>query len=145
MGVSGDTAVVGAPGEDAGGTNAGAAYGIGRNAGGANNWGQVKRLTALDAQAGDQFGWSAAVSGDFAVLGALDEDAGGSNAGAAYVFQSLPVGGIAELPETDGAPLQTSGSSAPSAGVLAGMAVAFAAGTLALGGAAWYARRRWLQ
>jgi hypothetical protein len=52
------------------------------------------------------------------------------------------VGGIAELPEIDGAPLETGGSSGPSAGVVAGMAAALVTGALALGGAAWYARRR---
>jgi len=55
------------------------------------------------------------------------------------------VGGIAELPGIDGAPLQTSGSSSPSAGVLAAMAAALAAGALTLGGAAWYVRRRRLR
>ncbi len=49
------------------------------------------------------------------------------------------VGGVAELPEVAGTPLETAGSSSPSATVLAGVAVT--AG-LALGGAAWYARRR---
>ncbi|MCH8913132.1 MAG: FG-GAP repeat protein, partial [Planctomycetes bacterium] len=41
----------------------------------------------LDAQARDRFGWSVAVSGDTTVVGAPFEDAGGGNAGAAYVFQ----------------------------------------------------------
>ncbi len=54
--VSGDTAVVGAFGEDAGGQYAGAAYVFGRDEGGADNWGEVKKLTASDAQAGDWFG-----------------------------------------------------------------------------------------
>ncbi|MCH7488604.1 MAG: FG-GAP repeat protein [Chloroflexi bacterium] len=85
--VSGDTAVVGAWGEDAGGGDAGAAYIYKHNSGGADNWGQVKKLTASDAQADDNFGISVAVSGDIAVVGAQGEDAGGSNAGAAYVFQ----------------------------------------------------------
>ncbi len=85
--VSGDTAVVGASKEDAGGSNAGAAYVFGRNEGGTDMWGEVKKLTALDAQAGDYFGISVAVSGDTAVVGACCEDAGGTNAGAAYVFQ----------------------------------------------------------
>lgn len=52
------------------------------------------------------------------------------------------VGGIAELPEVDGTPLETAGSSGPSTTVLAGIVIAVAAGTIALGGAAWYARRR---
>ena len=53
------------------------------------------------------------------------------------------VGGIAELPEAAETPLEAVGSSGPSAGVLAGAVVgAVALGVLALGGAAWYARRR---
>ena len=54
-----------------------------------------------------------------------------------------PVGGIADLPEVAGTPLETGGSSGPSTTLLASLAGAIAAGTLALGGAAWYARRRW--
>ncbi len=84
--VDGDTAVVGAWLEDAGGTDAGAAYVFGRDQGGTDNWGQVKKLTASDAEAGDNFGWSVAVDGDTIVVGAFLEDAGGTDAGAAYVF-----------------------------------------------------------
>ncbi len=87
--VSGDTAVVGASGEDAGGSAAGAVYVFQRDEGGAGNWGEVEKLTASDAQADDSFGGrlGVAVSGDAAVVGAREEDAGGRNAGAAYVFQ----------------------------------------------------------
>ncbi len=85
--VSGDTVVVGSYLEDAGGNTAGAAYVFQRDQGGADNWGEVTKLTASDAQAGDQFGESVAVSGDTAVVGAPLEDAGGSDAGAAYVFR----------------------------------------------------------
>ena len=85
--VSGDTAVVGAFGEDAGGSSAGAAYVFQRNEGGADNWGEVTKLTASDAQAEDWFGSSVTISGDTAVVGARYEDAGGTDAGAAYVFQ----------------------------------------------------------
>jgi hypothetical protein len=53
-----------------------------------------------------------------------------------------PVGGIAELPEVQGAPLETGGSSGPSAVVVAGLAVAAVVAALALSGAAGYARRR---
>ncbi len=53
-----------------------------------------------------------------------------------------PVGGVAELSEVAGLPLETGGSSDPSAGVLAGVAAAVAAGTVALASAAWFARRR---
>ena len=82
--VSEDTAVVGADGEDAGGFNAGAAYVLQRNAGGVDNWGEVKKLTASDAQADDGFGASVAISGDTAVVGAFRKDA---RAGAAYVIE----------------------------------------------------------
>ena len=85
--VSGDVAVVGAWTEDAEGNNAGAAYVFGRDEGGTGNWGEVKKLTASNAEAFDFFGHSVAVSGDVAVVGAWSEDAGGSGAGAAYVFQ----------------------------------------------------------
>ena len=53
------------------------------------------------------------------------------------------VGGVAELPEVAGTPLETDGSSgAASAGVFAGIAGAVLVGGISLGGAAWYARRR---
>jgi hypothetical protein len=55
------------------------------------------------------------------------------------------VGGIAELPDVAGTPVQTGGSSGPGPGALARMAAAIATGALALGGAAWYGRRRWLR
>ena len=59
------------------------------------------------------------------------------------------VGGVAELPRLDGGqaevagtPLGAGGSSGPGAAVLAGVATVVAAGAVALGGAAWWARRR---
>ena len=90
--VSGDTAVVGATGEDPE-VDAGAAYVFQRDEGGANNWGEVTKLTASDAEVGDGFGISVALSGDTAVVGAFFESAGGSNAGAAYVFHRDEGGG----------------------------------------------------
>jgi hypothetical protein len=92
--ISGATAVVGAANEDGGAGDplplSGAAYVFGRDVGGANNWGQVIKLTASDAQAGDEFGRSVAVSTDIAVIGAWQEDGGSGDplqsAGAAYVF-----------------------------------------------------------
>ena len=82
---SGDTAIVGYA--DIGGGFAGAAYVFVRSQGGVDNWGEVKKLTASDAQAGDEFGHGVAVSGDTAVIGAWFEDAGGTNAGAVYLFE----------------------------------------------------------
>ncbi|WP_132000263.1 FG-GAP repeat protein, partial [Dokdonella fugitiva] len=81
--LDGDTAVVGAHYEDTGGANAGAAYVFVRSGG---SWSQQAKLVAGDAQADDWFGWSVALDGDTALVGAPREDDGGSNAGAAYVF-----------------------------------------------------------
>ena len=78
--ISGDTVVVGAYGKN---SDAGAAYIFERNAGGAGNWGQVKKLTAGDAATEDGFGVSVAISGDTVVVGAYRKD----SAGAAYLFE----------------------------------------------------------
>lgn len=90
--IHGNTAIVGAPGEDGGAgdplAEAGAAYvfeffeGFG--------WLQVAKLTASDAGTLDFFGTAVAVSGDTAVVGASLESGGPgdplSQAGAVYVF-----------------------------------------------------------
>ena len=85
--ISGDTAIVGVPFEDEKGNAAGAAYIFERNEGGADNWGEVTKLTASDAQGLDQFGRPVSISGDTAIVGAREEDEKGSNAGAAYIFE----------------------------------------------------------
>jgi hypothetical protein len=96
--VSGDVIVVGVPGDDVEGYNAGAAYVFERLQGesvstpGADFWGQVKVLYASDAQEEDNFGDSVAVSGDVIVVGAPYEDSGGSDAGTAYVYQRMQTG-----------------------------------------------------
>ena len=56
------------------------------------------------------------------------------------VLGPQPVGGIAELPEVTGTSLAATDSSSPHAGLLAGIAASTA---LSLGGAGWYARKRW--
>ncbi len=80
-----DTIVVGAHGEDANGSNAGAAYIFYRNQGGTNNWGQFKRLTG--AAADDQFGFDVSVSDNTIAVGARYQDSAGSNAGAVYIYE----------------------------------------------------------
>jgi hypothetical protein len=92
--ISGDTVVASSNNEDGGPgdptPNAGAAYIFERNLGGANNWGQVKKLTAGDGQMNDFFGW-AAIDGDTIAIGAPGEDGGPgdpiSGAGAVYIFE----------------------------------------------------------
>jgi hypothetical protein len=84
--ISGDYAVVGAVAEDGAGTSRGAAYVFYRNQGGADSWGQVKRLRASDAADDDGFGFAVALDGDTLIVGADGEDGSGTDEGAAYVF-----------------------------------------------------------
>ena len=81
--ISGDYAIVGAQYEDDKGSNAGAAYVFVRSG---TTWTQQAKLTASDGAANDYFGYSVAISGDYAIVGAYLEDDKGVNAGAAYVF-----------------------------------------------------------
>ncbi|MCK6456693.1 MAG: thrombospondin type 3 repeat-containing protein [Phycisphaerae bacterium] len=105
--VSGDTVVVGAPFEDSSATgvngdgadnsvlDSGAAYVFVRSG---TTWSQQAYLKASNTDANDQFGYSVAVSGDTAVVGAYFEDSSATgvngneadnsatDSGAAYVF-----------------------------------------------------------
>jgi hypothetical protein len=77
--ISGDTIAIGTETATIDGkAGQGAAYVFYRNQGGANNWGQVRKLTALDGTTGDMFG-NLEVSGNTIVIGTW-------NAEAAYVF-----------------------------------------------------------
>lgn len=84
-----DTVIVGAPGETSSDlNNDGTAYIFRRDQGGANNWGQVKKLTSAGAAVGGGFGVTVSMSGDTALVGAWLEDPGAVNdAGAAYLFR----------------------------------------------------------
>ena len=46
-----------------------------------------ERLSPADATGGDIFGYSVAISGSYAIVGAPRKDAAGPDSGAAYVFQ----------------------------------------------------------
>ncbi len=81
--IDGDTAIVGAHGDDDRGTDSGSAYVFERVDG---VWTEAAKLTAADGQPGDRFGWSVAISGDTAIVGAYLDD---SRRGAAYVFQRV--------------------------------------------------------
>ncbi|MEK7711151.1 MAG: FG-GAP repeat protein [Planctomycetota bacterium] len=83
--IDGDTAVIGAYLADVGNViDAGAAYVFVRSGG---VWTQQAKLVASDAAEADWFGYSVAVSGNTAVVGAHQRDAvGKADAGAAYVF-----------------------------------------------------------
>src|SRR5262245_21948840 len=83
--VYGNTALVGADRDDhSGGSDAGSAYVFVRSGA---VWTQQAKLTASDAASNDLFGHSVSIYGDTAVVGSvLDTNAGGTNAGSAYVF-----------------------------------------------------------
>ena len=83
--ISGDTAIVGACFNDVGGNaNQGSVYIFTRSAG---VWTQQDKLTAGDGAANDLFGFSVAIDGDTAIIGAHLADAGVNvNQGAAYIF-----------------------------------------------------------
>ena len=75
--VSGDTALVGAPGKN---YRTGAAYVFVRSG---TTWSQQATLLASDGAKDDAFGWSVSLSGDTAVVGAYGKN---RSTGAAYVF-----------------------------------------------------------
>jgi len=81
--ISGDTAVVGAQYEDIGGTSAGAAYVFTRSG---TTWTEQQKIQASDKQASDFFGYSVAIDGDTAVVGAWYEETGATDSGSAYIF-----------------------------------------------------------
>ena len=100
--ISGDYAIITAPGdgESATGVNsmsyAGSAYIFERNSSGI--WIEVQKIVTSDRAVDDQFGASASISGDYAVVSTIyeDEDATGGNtmnsAGSAYIFERNSLG-----------------------------------------------------
>lgn len=84
VGVSGDTAVVGAIWAKVGASfHQGAVYAFTRAEG---IWTEQVKLIASDGAIADEFGHSVAISGDTAVVGALAGDGLNPNQGSAYVF-----------------------------------------------------------
>jgi hypothetical protein len=83
--ISGNYAVVGAVGDDIGANNdRGSAYVFFYNG---STWVQQQKLTASDGTAGDYFGVSVSVSGNYIVVGAYAEYTGPNTfQGSAYVF-----------------------------------------------------------
>ena len=103
-----ETAVIGAYFDDVDGNyNQGSAYVFEKPVGGWFTTSDYNaKLTASDGMANDYFGYSVAISGDTAVIGAYRDDIGGNNdQGSAYVFEK-PVGGWSnddKLTASDGA------------------------------------------
>ena len=79
--------MIGASGDDDKGIESGSAYVFTRDSNG--GWSQTKKLTADDGEAGDSFGYSVAVNGNTAVVGAYQDDREDDttiDSGSAYVF-----------------------------------------------------------
>lgn len=81
--ISGDTIAVGAHRDAGAGYYSGGVYIFGRNRGGIDNWGQVKKLVAADTTFEDMFGQALALDGDLLVAASFGDD---DYAGSAYVF-----------------------------------------------------------
>lgn len=86
--VAGDTAIVGSPLDDDAGSKSGSAYVFVRNADG--TWTEQAKLTAGDAEKGDNFGVSVDISelavNAYAIVGAYWSDDAGDKSGSAYIF-----------------------------------------------------------
>lgn len=78
-----NTAIIGAYGKDENGIDTGAVYVFVRNG---ISWVQQAKLTHQGAVSGDLFGFSVAVYGDDALIGAHLSDAAGPDSGVAYLF-----------------------------------------------------------
>jgi hypothetical protein len=83
--LSGDTAIIGAYLDDVGANNnQGSAYVFTRSG---STWTQQAQLNATGGAADDRFGYSVALSGETAVVGANADDVGANtNQGSAYIF-----------------------------------------------------------
>jgi hypothetical protein len=79
----GGSAVVGAPGDTANGTNSGSAYAYTESGG---TWTEQAKLLPGDGSSNDQFGLAVAISGDTAIIGAPNDSANGTDSGSVYVF-----------------------------------------------------------
>ena len=83
--ISGNEVIAGAPQHSAGGLSSGAAYIFEQKEDG--TWIESIKLSDGETASEDQFGISVAISGNFAISGAQQDDDIATNAGAAYIFE----------------------------------------------------------
>jgi len=84
--ISGQYVIIGAPGNDDSGTDAGSAYIYACNQGGNDHWGLVTTLLPEATTDRSKFGSAVAISGDNAVVGAPNDDDNDTDAGAIYIY-----------------------------------------------------------
>ncbi len=87
--MDGDRAIFGAPSDDPACPGvalckSGSAFLFERIGG---SWSEVQKIVALDNAPGDRFGASVALSGDYAFVGAPEDDTAGSGSGSVYVYR----------------------------------------------------------
>ena len=86
--VFGDYVVIGDYYDDASGNLAGAVYVFKKDEGGADNWGQLKKIIASDGSADSRFGKTVNINDTYLIAGAYTETNGkGTDAGSAYIFK----------------------------------------------------------
>jgi len=97
--ISGNYALVGAPYDD----NKGSSYIFHFDG---SNWAEQSKLIASDGAARDLFGHSVSIFGDFALVGAYQDDENGASAGSAYIFRNNGAQWVeqAKLLASDGQP-----------------------------------------
>ena len=116
--IEGDTLLVGAFLANGGASESGAVYVYDRTPSG---WVESGVLQALDPTPNKSFGFTVALAGDQALIGAPNDGQGGIGAGAAYVFERTPSGWVqaAKLLPPDGVILAQMGYSVALSGDVA--------------------------
>ena len=97
--ISGTTAIIGAYSSAGAGNNSGSAYLFDTETGQ-----QLFKLTLPDAAPNDQFGWSVAISGTIAIIGANGKSGDVDFSGAAYLYDTTTGQQISRLTASDAAP-----------------------------------------
>ena len=125
----GDTAFIGADGNDEKETLAGAVYVFTKKS---NTWSEQVKLHANDSSFGDYFGYSVSLDGNTALIGAPGKDDAASDAGAVYVFSrsSSSVGSLSTTVWTQQAKLHASD---PEASNMFGSSVSLYGDTVLIG------------
>ena len=125
--IDGGTVVVGALGDDDGGSASGSVYVFSEPVSGWATVSSSVKLTASDPTQGDWFGKSVAIDGATVVVGAENDDDGGTDSGSVYVFGE-PAGGWVSA--TSSVKLTASDAAA---GDVFGRSVAIDGGTVVVG------------
>ena len=116
--ISGETAIVGASGDDDNGTDSGSAYLYDTTTGR-----QIAKLLADDGAELNYFGTSVAISGppgkEVAIVGASGDDDNGYGSGSAYLFDTTTGRQLFKLQPSDGAELNHFGGSVAISGATA--------------------------